>query len=254
MWQRVRGAIQPASQPFSFRDITLQSIGDGAGGPGSLLLGNMLYDWNGNTGVPVSLVWDASGLFNAINAGLTGGATVSGIGVAPASDGTYVPFNDGTYLGLGSSPIATTTWNTTNAPECVYFDCLDINPSGLLPLVADTWVNQNKSDTSGATVLGLGGSLVQESGFAAKSFNLDFNQLTYTDNENPDRPDTIAPFQVGSVVPVPAAAWLFGTGLVALLGVGGLSRPCRAREAPSRLSLERSSFRHTDQTKQSGTE
>ena len=110
-------------------DISLVDI-DGPGGD-TLVLGNMLFDWNGTLGTPVSVVWDIAGLQTAIDAGLTNGEVVSGVGAEPAIDGTYVGtglpgtphigvgpgWRDG-YLALGPTPIATTTWNTSLAPGC----------------------------------------------------------------------------------------------------------------------------------------
>jgi len=43
--------------------IELQGIGDGNGNAGNLIMGNMLFDWNG-TAAPLSIVWDASGFLN----------------------------------------------------------------------------------------------------------------------------------------------------------------------------------------------
>lgn len=57
---------------------------------GNLLMANMLINWGGASGFPVSLVLDASGLFAALPTSLSAGATISGVGVRPASDGTYV--------------------------------------------------------------------------------------------------------------------------------------------------------------------
>ena len=87
-------------------DITLERVSGT-----NFILGNMLADWNINYGMPVSMVWDATGLFNAINIGLQAGDVISGtnlkrggniiadVGSAtPASDGIpyskYDPLND----------------------------------------------------------------------------------------------------------------------------------------------------------------
>ena len=42
------------------------------------MLGNMLADWGANFGVPLSTVWNASGMINAILFGLQEGDVISG--------------------------------------------------------------------------------------------------------------------------------------------------------------------------------
>ncbi len=205
----------PPSQPASAVGITMQAIGDGMGGQGTLVLGNMLFNWNGSYGIPISIVLDAAGFFNQ-----TAGAT-------PASDGSYVGGTIG-YLNLGPVPMATTTWNVHNAPDCGLAQnstttagggCMNVSPSGGLPLVADTRLNVNKTYTS--NVYGIGGNPMWDGPFAGFNGNFDVTGLTATGS----RTGTIGPFPVGpypsngSPVPVPAAVWLFGSGLVGLVGV-----------------------------------
>ena len=205
----------PPSQPASATGITMQAIGDGFGGPGTLVLGNMLFNWNGSYGIPVSIVLDAAGFF-------TNGATAA----TPASDGTYTSSG---YLNLGPVPMATTSWNVHNSPDCGLAGnstttagggCMGVSPSGGLPLVADTRLNSNKSYT-GPNVYGIGGVPMWDGPFAGFNANFDVTGLTPTGS----RTGTIGPFPVGpypsngSPVPVPAAVWLFGSGLVGLVGV-----------------------------------
>jgi hypothetical protein len=98
-----------------------------------LILANMLFNWGGNNGIPVSLVWDIDGLSSAINAGISVGDTISG-GTLPGSDG----IRKGAFP-LGPAPVASTTWDTT--PICTVVtanECLGTNPSGSLPLIGDT--------------------------------------------------------------------------------------------------------------------
>ncbi len=103
-------------------DITMEDIG------GNLLLFNMSVDWGLDVGIPVSGVWDASGLYGAINnapGGLQVGDTISGdvlkrggstilasVGSAtPASDG-YTHSSTGYTISQGPAPLAMTTFNT----------------------------------------------------------------------------------------------------------------------------------------------
>jgi hypothetical protein len=208
------GTVQPfqffkgaASLPATAKGFNVQSIG------GTQVLGNALFDWNGNYNIPVSLVWDAAGLFGNLSAaigGFLGGCTgtsctIAGTGAAPASDGTYT---NGTYglLNLGPTPLATTTFNTTNAPGCLTSACLGVNPSGILPLITDTASNANKSYPTYGSVLGIGGNPMQDGPFIGFNANFDATSLTVTG-------------YIPAVIPVPAAVWLFGSGLLGLVGV-----------------------------------
>jgi len=158
--------------------ITFQAIGNGAGGPGTLVLGNMGFNWNGNNGIPVSIVMDASGFFGGP---LVAGASDNTTGAAP----------------IGGALMATTTWNTTATGVL----SLGSNPSGTLPLVNDTVVDVTNGD------VGVGGAPMATAPF--KGYNANFDIMTITPV---------------SSVPVPAAAWLLGSGLVGLVGVARRKR------------------------------
>lgn len=166
-------------------NINLQAIGDGVGGPGTLVLGNMGLDWGGSNNIPISTVWDASGLYSAIVGGLTTSDVITG-GVYPATENFQFYFGKNSYtLPYGPSPLATTTWNTTDIGTVSMGD----NPSGTLPLTDD----------------GIGGSPMKTGPFPG--FNANFD---------------IMEFHVDSIittVPIPATVWLFGTGLLGLAGI-----------------------------------
>lgn len=184
----------------------LQAIGDGLGGPGSLLLANLLFNWNSGIGIPVSLVLDAAGLYSAISGGgLAVGSQISAVGAIPAADGTWIGGLN--YLGLGPTPIATTDWNTSPIPGCSVGDCLYLSDVGTLPLVTDTAVNAWRYDVGTAQLLGdgtgVGGSPMMDGPFQGYNINFDFTELTVT---------------AITEVPLPAAPWLFGAGLLGLLG------------------------------------
>jgi hypothetical protein len=187
-------------------DITLQRVSGT-----DLIIGNMLVDWNVNEGMPLSMVWDATGLFNAIDFGLQAGDVISGTnlkrgGVSiydvqsaiPASDGTpyynYDPLTDSYVadtLDQGPAPLAITTLNTSTL--CTPFvDCIDNALSGGAPFTDD----------------GISGSPLIDGPFAG-GLNINFdigsgNSLTVLNV---------------SAVPVPAAVWLFGSGLLGLVGI-----------------------------------
>ena len=205
--------------------IKMQAVGDGLGGGGTLVMGNMLFNWNGNNGIPVSIVLDAAGFFaGELTAGGANSAT-------PASDGTYnagIPVNGG-YLGLGPVPIATTEWNTTNINGCVEGACLNNDSSGGMLAQVDTTPNGNKflqDDGFPAADQGIGGSPFQDGPFPLMNPNFDVVTMTPFASDANASIAANCTFTLGdpcattvSAVPVPAAVWLFGSGLLGLVGV-----------------------------------
>jgi hypothetical protein len=174
--------------------ISLRSIGNGAGGPGTLMLGNMGMDWNGTTGIPISFVYDAAGFLGALSAGLAISQNVTG-GATPASDN-----GDGAFP--GGALLATTTWNTTTIAGAG----LGTNPSGTLPLVTDT--------------AGVGGSPMIAGPFLNNNFNFDFTSMHITGCTDTGTGTNAC----ASAVPIPGAVWLFGSGLLGLIGAAGRRR------------------------------
>jgi len=170
------GAGSATVNPFQFfnageavaHDITMQAIGDGNGSPnGTLVQGNMLFDWSGNNNIPVSIILDAAGFFGAGADGYTTSENISGVGALPASNGIA----KGAFP-IGPAPMATTTYNSA------------------FPLVGDT----------------IGGSPMTTAPFPGFNANFDITSVHVTSVET-------------TAVPVPAAVWLFGSGLVGLVGV-----------------------------------
>ena len=99
-----------------FHDVDVQAIGDGAGGPGSLIAGRMLFDWASVQNISTDIVFDASGFFGALDNGVSSSATISGVGAIPASDNI-----NGGKIPIGSAPLATTSLDTNfhSDPACV---------------------------------------------------------------------------------------------------------------------------------------
>jgi hypothetical protein len=193
---------------MQFYALSLQAIGDGMGGPGSLVLGNMSFNWNGGNGIPVNTVWDAAGFLGALGGGLSVSQTVSGVGALPASDNTETDIDGvpgGTTYPIGPALLATTTWETTTISFVN-----GTNPSGTLPLIADTVVDATNGD------LGVGGSVHKGSKFPGFNLNIDFLSMHVTSCTS----DVCTP----AAVPVPAAVWLFGSGLAGLIGVARRKR------------------------------
>jgi len=164
----------------------------------NLTLLNANFNWNGYSGIPVSLVWDTTGLTNAINNGLSNNSTVNGSlgGAIPETSNTVKssgPFGTITYP-LGPSPLATTAFDTTPITSVNFGS----NPSSQLPIINDLVVDTTNGD------VGIGGSPQQIGPFVTANINLDISTLVVTNM---------------SAVPVPAAFWLFGSGLLGLLGL-----------------------------------
>jgi hypothetical protein len=167
--------------------LSLTQIGNGAGGPGTLMLGNMGFDWNGTNGIPISFVFDAAGFLGSVGAGLSVSQTVSG-GATPASEN-----GDGAFP--GGALIATTTWNTTTIAGAG----LGSNPSGTLPLIANT----------------VGGSPMIAGPFLNNNFNFDITSMHITDCTDSGTGTNAC----ASAVPIPGVVWLFGSGLLGLIGI-----------------------------------
>lgn len=189
------GAGSGTLTPFSFSagglaaatNISFQAIGNGAGGAGNLVLGNLGFNWSGSNGIPVSIVLDATGFFGAVGGGLTTSSTVSGVGALPASDGLLFGTKTMYTLPIGPVPLATTSFDTTNIGTVG----LGSNPSGTLPLSDD----------------GIGGSPMQAGPFPLWNANFDITDIH------------VSSYTVTGVIPIPAAVWLFGSGLLGLVGV-----------------------------------
>ena len=104
------------STPMAFHDVSMQAIGDGAGGPGTLLAGRMLFDWSCNVNISVGFIFDAAGFLGALEDGVGTSTTISGIGAIPGSNGIKA----GKYP-IGPAPLVTTTFDTNfdDDPSCV---------------------------------------------------------------------------------------------------------------------------------------
>ena len=165
------------------------------------MVGSMLFSWNG-LGHSVSIVLDASGMFGSLPAAPT--TVISNVGSLPATDGLdFNPKVAVTTYPLGPSPAATTTLNT--GAGC----------SGLtLATVANAYtITTNGPNvgtcTTGMSDDGIGGSPMNSTAFSSFNANFDITSVTV---------DSFVPTPVAAV-PVPAAVWLFGSGLLGLVGI-----------------------------------
>jgi len=163
--------------------VTMQAIG------GGLILGNMAFDWNGSS-ITTNIVLDGSGLFAALGAGLPpvgavlDGAYCAGTGAcATAASDVAITAKNG-MPAIGPAPIATSTYNVAGS----------------------TGFGTTLGQLSLGTDDGIGGSPMDNGPFTDFNANFDITSVTVTS-------------VVTSPVPVPAAVWLFGSGLIGLAGV-----------------------------------
>jgi len=193
---------------IDFTSISMQSIGDGQGGEGSLLLVNMLWNWSDPFGIPTAAVFDATGLIAASDTNLQAGDIINqgNFGFAtPASDSFFASKTGLSNFTIGGIPISTTSWDTT--PLCNTSgpanssNCLGVNPIGTLPLLAGA------VDANGDPI---GGNPMVDGPFAGSNANFDIQSMTISGVTTGTHPPAI---------PVPAAVWLFGSGLLGLVGV-----------------------------------
>ena len=208
-----------ANPNLSNMDITLETFSFYSTGDTSLTLNSMeelnyttLFGsfnllWSGDLGdgngyqsynMDMGVVWDVTGLRDAIDSTpgglqvgdtisgdtvLRGGVPIQGINSAtPATDGIEVGFQSGVFLNQGPAPMATTTLNY------------------------GWYLDYNNQPTFGISDDGIGGMPVDGMPYNQyASISLDIgsgNSMTVT-----------------NVVPIPAAVWLFGSGLLGLVGV-----------------------------------
>ena len=188
--------------PTFFYDITLQAIGDGNGGAGTLVQGNMLWDWSGTSNISVDIVLDAAGFFSSpdfATAAAVGDAVTLGPDAIGNSTGSVCTYFHATYGCLGS----------TNA-DPAFMATVDGNPYAAedVTILGYDWdYSTNNWDiifSGNRHTDGIAGIAVDNGPFPGFSINLDIHTMTGI---------VVAP------VPVPAAVWLFGSGLIGLIGV-----------------------------------
>jgi len=147
----------------------------------SLIDGEVLVDWNGTNNMSMHVQWDATGLFDAMSDGLVAGDVLSG----------SVLYHDAN--GNGVQDAGEFTRNIASADP--YSDSLQLDPAsmqGTAPMAATSGSLGLAADTPFS---GIRGYLDIGSG----------NSMHVT--------------SVVSAVPVPAAVWLFGSGLIGLFAV-----------------------------------
>lgn len=164
----------------SGRDISFVPVSTLLNIPTStLLVGNMSFDFGTYyKGIPVSIVLDMGNLTMALMQS-SPGAIIGGI-MKPASDDEVFTNSDGTQkkLPIGPVVVATTKWDTTDVDTNGDgvpgpLGC-GTNPSGTVPLVVDTAINETNGET------GIGGSPIKACASVGISPNFDISQVTVT--------------------------------------------------------------------------
>jgi hypothetical protein len=148
----------------------------------NLITGNALVDWNGADNMPLHIEWDATGMFNAIAFGLQAGDIISGTNLYRDANGNGVG-DAGEWL----ANVNSATPYSDLLQSAQFFSSLQ----GPAPMAA----------TSGSQGLG------ESSAFAGVRGYFDIG------SGNSMHVVSVA------TVPVPAAVWLFFSGLAGLFGV-----------------------------------
>lgn len=166
--------------PATASGVEFQSIG------GGLMIGNLGFNWN-DSDIVTQIVLDGSGLFGALGGGIPPvGSVLDQAACAAIPLPCALPASDGVNKGkipIGVVPIATSSFNTTG----------------------QTGVSTTLGQLSLGTDDGIGGSPMDNGPFSGFNANFDITSVTVT--------------AVTPAIPIPAAVWLFGSGLVGLVGV-----------------------------------
>ena len=168
----------------TFHDISMTRQGSS-----NLIDGTILVDWNGNNNMPLYIEWDATGLFTAVDLGLQAGDVLSGTNL-------YYDSNENGVFDAGID-----IYRADIGSAIPYLDFF----IGSLPLI----------------VGGGGGGLAP---MAATGNSIGMTSGPFTGFKGYFDIGTGNSIHITSVsavfaVFVPAAVWLFGSGLLALIGV-----------------------------------
>jgi len=177
------------SDPFLGVPATFHDISMTRQGTSNLITGGVQVDWSGNFNMPLHIEWDGAGLFNAIGIGLQAGDIISGTNL----------YRDGIGSGGNGDGIGDPgEWLANVLSATPYSDTLpgQVTPQGPAPLAA----------TSGSLGLGAGTPFPGIRGY----FDIGSGNSMHVTSV--------------SSVPVPAAVWLFGSGLLGLIGAARRKR------------------------------
>lgn len=148
----------------------------------SLITGRALVDWGGNTNMPLHIEWNATGLFNAINYGLQAGDIISGSNLYRDINGNGVG-DPGEFL--------------TNVSSATPYSDILQRQQGYHSLQGPAPMAATSGSMGLDNTTGLGGVR----GYIDIGSGNSMHVVSVTP------------------VPIPAAVWLFGSGLLGLFGV-----------------------------------
>ncbi len=150
--------------------------------------GQVGVDWSGNTNMPLHIEWDATGLLNAIGYGLQAGDVLSGSDLYHDANGNGVQ-DPGEFL---SNINSATPYSSSleDAYYATYYGTANPDPQGPAPLAATS----NSMGLTSGPFLGIRGYFDIGSGNSMHVVSV-------------------------SPVPLPAAFWLLGSGLVGLIAM-----------------------------------
>lgn len=169
---------------------TMTAIGDGMGGPGTLALFTMDINLGPASTIPAYQIGDAAGFFGAIGSGpgtaLSIGDVITGVGATSSTLGNiHSALAEYANPALSEPmPFAMTTFDAQQNEEGALTGT-PCHPSGILGCAL--------------TDDGFSGVTMATPPYPGRSVNLDITTMT--------------------VVPIPAATWLFGSGLIGLMGI-----------------------------------
>lgn len=165
--------------PFLGAPFTFHDISMTRQSGSNLIKGQVLVDWNGNLNMPLNVEWNATGLFNAINYGLKAGDIISGTNLFRDTNGNGVG-DPGEFLANVNS--ATPYSDILQTQQG--FNALQ-GPAPMASTINNSLDSPVFQGIHGYIDIGSGNSM---------------HVVSVTS------------------VPVPAAAWLLGSGLLGLLG------------------------------------
>lgn len=171
------------------------------------LVGGMVFSWNAGSH-QISIVMDAGQMFAALPTLMGGGPTTTVSGTYSAVSNNVGPFGAGGPIPGGAATQITTaiarTSTLNTAPGC--------NGLTLATQVNAYTINTNFTNLGICTGAGygaddgIGGVPMTSSAFSNHNGNFDIMSVTFQS-------------YVTAPVPVPAAVWLFGSGLLGLVGI-----------------------------------
>ena len=138
--------------------VSFQTIGDGSGGPGTLVGTQMGFNWNGNFNIPVTAVFDAAGFLGNLPApastvSLTIDPNCTGCATSATPDVSFTNFGGVNGLSIGAVPFAMTTFNTAGTTLGACFRPLSTDGVVGSPMTTAPFPGQNAAFDFGSVTI-----------------------------------------------------------------------------------------------------